>query len=80
MPKPQKTNSAFVPNMENSIYRIVADVFGVDPLTISAETHFRNDIGADKMDILKLIQQMNDEFQIEIPEEEMENSPALHKS
>ena len=59
--------------IEVSMYRMIADFFGVDPTTITPETHFQNDIGADKMDILKLMHLVHDEFQIEIPDEEMED-------
>ena len=63
--------------MEDSLYRIVSTVFGVDPSTLSPDTHFKLDLGADAKDIVKLIRQMNEEFQIEVPEEDIEDMQTM---
>ena len=51
---------------------IVASQLGVDKTEIDPETSFVNDLGADELDILELMMALEEEFGIEIPDEDVE--------
>ena len=49
---------------------IVADNLGVDREKITADTSFVNDLGADSLDTVELVMELEEEFDINIPNEE----------
>ena len=51
----------------------MAAELGVDEDAIKTEAHFVNDLGADSLDTVELIMEFEEEFGIEIPDEEAEN-------
>ena len=51
---------------------IVADNLGVDREKITPETSFVNDLGADSLDTVELVMELEEEFEITIPDEEAE--------
>ncbi|SHI69261.1 acyl carrier protein [Clostridium amylolyticum] len=51
---------------------IVADKLSVDEESITMESAFVEDLGADSLDIVELIMSLEDEFELEIPDEEAE--------
>ena len=51
---------------------IVSEQLGVDKDKISADTSFVNDLGADSLDTVELVMELEDEFEISIPDEEAE--------
>lgn len=52
---------------------VIAEQLGVEDLdTISMETTFIDDLGADSLDVVELIMAFEEEFDIEIPETEAE--------
>jgi len=57
----------------DKLKEIIADVLSVDPETITAETTFTDDLGADSLDIAQILISIEDEFDIDIPDEEMEH-------
>ena len=52
---------------------VIIDKLGVDEAAITEEAHFVNDLGADSLDTVELIMEFEEEFGIEIPDEEAEN-------
>lgn len=52
--------------------KIIAEVLNVDEEEISMETTFVDDLGADSLDIFQIIMGLEEEFDIEIPNEEAE--------
>ncbi|MCR5674441.1 MAG: acyl carrier protein [Lachnospiraceae bacterium] len=50
--------------------KIIAEVLGADPNEITEETTFVEDLAADSLDILEIIMQIQDEFDIQVPQEE----------
>ena len=52
---------------------IIIDKLGVEEEKISADASFVDDLGADSLDTVELIMQLEEEFGIEIPDEEAEN-------
>ena len=60
-------------NIEAKVKSIIADQLGVSEDEIKMETSFIEDLGADSLDIVELVMAMEEEFEIEIPDEEAEN-------
>ena len=54
------------------IKEIIIDKLGVEDSKISLESKFINDLGADSLDTVELIMEFEEEFSIEIPDEEAE--------
>ena len=52
--------------------KIIADVLNVDPEEITMETTFVDDLGADSLDVFQIIMGIEEEFDIEIAQEEAE--------
>ncbi len=55
------------------LQRIIADVLNVDPEDITMSTTFVDDLGADSLDIFQIIMGIEEEFDIEIPQEAAEH-------
>lgn len=53
--------------------KIIAEVLNVDEEEITMETTFVDDLGADSLDIFQIIMGLEEEFDIEIANEEAEN-------
>lgn len=52
--------------------KIIAEVLNVDPDETTMETTFQDDLGADSLDVYQIIMGIEEEFDIEIPNEEAE--------
>ena len=52
---------------------ILAEQFDVEEDKITADTDLQEDLGADSLDVVDLLMSIEDEFEIEIPDEEIEN-------
>ena len=57
----------------DKVKEIVIDKLGVEDSTITLEAKFIDDLGADSLDTVELIMQFEEEFGIEIPDEEAEH-------
>jgi len=53
--------------------KIIAEVLNVDEEEIKMETTFVDDLGADSLDIFQIIMGLEEEFDVEIANEEAEN-------
>ena len=54
------------------VKKIIAEVLNVDEDEITMETTFIDDLGADSLDVFQIIMGLEEEFDIEIPNEEAE--------
>ncbi len=52
---------------------ILSEQFDVEEDKITAETNIADDLGADSLDVVDLLMSIEDEFEIEIPDDEVEN-------
>ena len=51
---------------------IIVDKLGVDEKDVTLEASFTNDLGADSLDTVELIMELEKEFEVQIPDEEAE--------
>ncbi len=54
------------------IQAIIAEQLGVDENAITLKTSFVDELGADSLDLVELIMALEEEFDMEIPDEEAE--------
>ena len=54
------------------LQKIIAEVLNVDADEITMDTTFVDDLGADSLDVFQIIMGIEEEFDIEIPNEEAE--------
>ena len=57
----------------DKVKEVIMDKLGVDEDKINIEASFVDDLGADSLDTVELIMQLEEEFGMEIPDEEAEN-------
>ena len=50
---------------------LIADQLSVDAATITEASSFKDDLGADSLDLFELVMALEDEYNIEIPAEEL---------
>ncbi|RLI35809.1 acyl carrier protein [Candidatus Bathyarchaeota archaeon] len=63
--------------MEARSKRIIAEQFGVDPEELTYETHLVRDLLMESLDKIELIAAFEEEFDLEIPEEEAEQNVTV---
>ena len=59
-------------NVEPRVKKIVAEQLGVNEADVKNESSFVNDLGADSLDTVELVMALEEEFGVEVPEEELE--------
>lgn len=57
--------------MLEKIKEIIAESLGTEISTLTEETSFKEDLGADSLDLFELVMALEDEYNIEIPAEEL---------
>ena len=60
------------PEMEARLKKIVAEQLGVDEAKIVPSAKFSEDLNADSLDLVEMIMSLEEEFGVEIPDEEAE--------
>jgi acyl carrier protein len=58
--------------MLEKMKEIIADQLSVEADIIKAESSFKEDLGADSLDLFELVMALEDEYSVEIPSEELE--------
>lgn len=58
--------------MLEKIKSMVAENLGVEESTITEASSFKNDLGADSLDLFELVMALEEEFGVEIPTEDLE--------
>jgi len=54
------------------VKKIIVDRLGVDESKIALEASFKEDLGADSLDVVELVMELEDEFDMEISDEDAE--------
>lgn len=57
---------------------IIVEQLNVDPDKVKPEASFIDDLGADSLDIVELVMAMEEEFEIEIPDEDAEKLKTVN--
>ncbi len=65
---------------EAKFKEIIVDRLGVDPNEITQEASFIDDLGADSLDTVELVMAFEEEFDIEIPDEDAEKLTTVGKA
>ena len=58
--------------MFENVKQMIAEQLSADESTLTEETSFKDDLGADSLDLFQLVMAMEDEFKVEIPSEDLE--------
>jgi acyl carrier protein len=64
----------------DKVIEVVIDKLGVEEDKIVPDASFIDDLGADSLDTVELIMQLEEEFGIEIPDEDAENITTVKKA
>ncbi len=59
------------------VKKIIVDQLGIDESKITENSSFIDDLGADSLDIVELIMAFEEEFDIEIPDEDAEKMKTV---
>ncbi|OUR96312.1 acyl carrier protein [Halobacteriovorax marinus] len=63
--------------MEEKVIKLVSDATKIDIAKINSGTSFVDDLNLDSLDIVELMMKMEDEFGVEIPEEDAEGLKSI---
>lgn len=59
-------------SVEDKVKSIIAEQLGVESAEVTDDASFTDDLGADSLDIVELVMAFEEEFDIEIPDEDAE--------
>ncbi|MFQ5739364.1 MAG: acyl carrier protein [Acidobacteriota bacterium] len=61
-----------VQEVEEKVKSIIVEQLGVDKSLVTGDAHFVNDLSADSLDTVELVMKFEEDFDIEIPDEDAE--------
>ena len=64
-------------SIEDKVKGIIVEQLGVDPEEVTMDASFVNDLGADSLDTVELVMRFEEEFGIEIPDEDAEKIQSV---
>jgi acyl carrier protein len=64
-------------SIEEKVKQIIVDELGVDESEVTPNARFIDDLGADSLDTVELVMRFEEEFGIEIPDEEAEKIQSV---
>ncbi len=59
--------------LNERVNTLVTDQLGVDRKSLTPEANLLDDLGADSLDVVELVMAMEEEFGIEVPDDDVEN-------
>ena len=63
--------------VQDKIKQIIVDELGVDEAEVTENARFIDDLGADSLDLVELVMRFEEEFGIEIPDEDAEKIQSV---
>jgi acyl carrier protein len=60
------------PELEERLFNTIADQLGVEREQVKPDASFTEDLGADSLDLVELIMALEEEFGVDIPDEDAE--------
>jgi acyl carrier protein len=69
-----------VSTIEERVKKIVAEQLGVKLEDVTSEASFVDDLGADSLDTVELVMALEEEFELEIPDEEAEKISTVQNA
>ena len=63
--------------MLEKMKEIIADQLSVDADTITESTSFKDDLGADSLDLFELVMALEDEYSVEIPADDLQQMATV---
>ena len=67
-------------SVESQVKAIVAEQLGVKAEQVTSDASFVDDLGADSLDTVELVMALEEEFEIEIPDEEAEKITTVQQA
>ncbi len=64
----------------DKVKKIVVEQLSVDADTVTPQSNFANDLGADSLDTVELVMALEEEFDIEIPDEAAEKITTVQEA
>lgn len=63
--------------MLEKMKELIADQLSVETDSITAESRFKEDLGADSLDLFELVMALEDEYSVEIPSEDLQQMATV---
>ena len=67
-------------SIEDKVKNIIVEQLGVDEKEVKPEAHFVDDLGADSLDIVDLVMALEEEFKLEISDEDAEKLTTVKQA
>jgi acyl carrier protein len=75
-----KEGGTFMATVDERVKKIIAEQLGVEEDEVTPEASFVEDLGADSLDTVELVMALEEEFGIEIPDEDAEKILTVGKA
>ncbi|MFZ0389418.1 MAG: acyl carrier protein [Calditrichia bacterium] len=67
-------------SLEEKVKDIIVDKLGVAPEKVKADSHFIDDLGADSLDTVELVMAFEEEFNVEIPDDDAQEITTVQSA
>ncbi len=67
-------------SLEEKVRDIIVDKLGVSAEKVKAEAHFIDDLGADSLDTVELVMAFEEEFDVEIPDDDAQQITTVQNA
>jgi acyl carrier protein len=59
------------------LQNLAAEILGIEPDQVQMDKSFQRDLAADSLDLVELIAAIEDKYDVELPEEQLENMKVI---